>query len=350
VPEKPKWPKLDPKTIAPLRNDVPDLYNFMPTRFITKDEAQGRGWTFFYIGESCRWGHMAPRYVSNPRLCVDCNRIKEGRNTVGAKGTQEYAGTKRPYQRRTSEPATKTPGAPTTEPRPLEPDAVEKKFITEYAATKSFKDAAERCGRTEAEFLGRLSYDKVFRAAVNQLEMDNGLSRTASMTEDFDWDDDKRVVLMRMYINTGDLAQAMRAIGVSNFHYEREMEENAEFRDDMERAEALAWRHVDRHAISEAMRGDSRLLQRVMAGNIEKYNERLKVDMNVTQKLTDDQINEQFQQAVARLADLGQPIQLPRAAVEAEFSIIKSRAEAEDAGTAADEDPADRTQSNMDLV
>jgi hypothetical protein len=342
-------PVVDPAAVAPLRDGKPDLYNHMPTRFVPLTEAKERGWTFFYVGESCRWGHVAPRYVSNPRLCVDCHRIKDGRQPIGAKGNKEYSGSQKAYAQRKSKP-----GEPTVTPvipRPLEPDALEKKFLVEYAQTRNFAVAAINCGRTEAEFLGRLSYDKIFREAVNQLEADLGLDRTMSMNEDFEWTDDKRNVLLRMYINTGDLAKAMLSIGVSNYHYELEMESNPEFRADMERAEQLAWRHLDRHAIGNALSGDSRLLQRVLAAKLpEQYSDRVKLDANLTTKLTDDQLNSQLVAVYERLGGLITVQSGDASAIDAEFALIAPERKAE--APRNDENPsaANRKESNLDLV
>jgi hypothetical protein len=349
-----EWPEIDISTIAPLRDGKPDLYNHMPTRFVPLTEAKARGFTFFYMGESCRWGHQAPRYVSNPRMCVDCHRTRDGRLPIGVKGNKEYSGNLKPYSQPQKSAGTAVATVAPSAPRPLEPDALEKKFLTEYAKERDFKRAAENCGRHEAEFLGRLSFDKIFREAVNQLELDNGLCRTLSLNEAFEWTDDKRAVLMRMYINTGDLAQAMKSIGVDNYHYERELEDNPEFRSDMEKAEELALRQMDRHAISKALDGDSRLLQRVMAGNMpDKYGERVKMDVNLTQKLTDDQLNARLAQGLARLEQIGARILLPSSAttvLDGEFEVDGSAGQAETAGDYRDEAPEDGAQSNMDLV
>lgn len=346
-----EWPEIDPATVAPLRDNKPDLYNHMPTRMVPQTEAKARGWTFFYVGESCRWGHMAPRYVTNPRMCVDCHRIRDGRVAIGAKGNKEYSGSLKPYTQ-PARPANSVAGtsvAPAV-PRAQEPDALEKRFLQEYVKSKDFALAAKTCGRHESEFLGRLSFDKIFRDAVHTLEADNGLSRTTALDEEFEWTDDKRVVLMRLYINSGDLAQAMKGIGVSNYHYEKELEENPEFRADMERAEELAWRQVDRQAISGALAGDSRLLQRVMSGNIEKYNERLKVDLNVTQKLTDDQLNIRLAQGLARLEQLGHKVLLPASVVDAEFEVDGPDGQDEVVGDDRSPATTNSTQSNLDLV
>src|SRR6202021_3730787 len=47
-----KWPKIDPATVAPLRDDKPDMYNHMPTRFVSKAEAGGRGGKHFGPGKA----------------------------------------------------------------------------------------------------------------------------------------------------------------------------------------------------------------------------------------------------------------------------------------------------------
>src|SRR5580692_6776335 len=74
-----KWPKIRPETVAPLRDGHPDLYNYVPTRFVSKDEAKARGWRLFWTGEICVTGHRAARYISNPSVCTDCQRIERGK-------------------------------------------------------------------------------------------------------------------------------------------------------------------------------------------------------------------------------------------------------------------------------
>ncbi len=324
--------------IAPLKDGKPDLYNYMPSRYITKDEATYRQWKHFYIGETCRWGHMAPRYVANGK-CIDCDRVRlQGRDPIGGKGAAEFTGQKRI-------------GPSPVSARPAEPDSLEKRFIVEYVKTKSFAEAARVCGRTEAEFLGRLSYDKIFREAVNRLEEENGLSRTASLTEVYEWDDDKRRVLMHTYINTGDLAAAMRSVGVSNFYFTKEMEENSTFREDMEKAQGLALEQLERNAISLAVTGKSdKLLPMVMKAKLPDYRDSVKVDMNVTQKLTPGQINEQFTQALIELIESGEVIALPGPSVDAEFSELAAPHAAEDAGSSDEASPPAPPESNLDLV
>lgn len=345
-----EWPKLVPDqaaAIAPLRDGVPDLYNHTPTRFVPLTEAKARGWTLFYIGESCRWGHVAPRYVSNPRMCVDCHRTREGKATIGAKGNKEYSGKLKPHKQPLRLGDSGGANAVAVMPSAPEPDALEKKFLTEYAKLRDFASAAAMCGRHEAEFLGRLSYNHIFRAAVNQLEADNGLSRTLSLGEDFEWTDDKRATLLRVYVDTGDIAVARAAVQVSNYHFLKELEFNPGFAEDYAEVEKLANRVVGEIGVSQAIRGDSRLLQRFLSNVVpERFgeNSKVKVDLNVTEKLTDEQLTLRFEQAIRQLGGKVNGI------LDAEFQVVNTPAEAPTARIARDENPPRQPQSNLDLV
>jgi len=313
----------------------------MPSRFVPYEEAKARAWTFYYIGETCKYGHMAPRYVSNKHLCVDCHRIRDGRLPIGAKAEKQTTEVPKAYK------GPKPNELAAAVVRPIEPDNTEKRFLVEYAKHRDFAKASEACGRHESEFLGRLSYSRVFREAVNQLEADNGLTRTPSLNEDFEWTDDKRVTLIRMYINTGDLSKSMAAVGVTNFHYEMELQDNAEFRSAMDKAEEIAMRHIERIGIGRAIDGDSRLLQKVMAAKNPDYGDRVKVDMNVTQKLTDDQLNTRLIQIFEQC---GGVVQASPPVVDAEFTNAPEEREVETAGTTGGALPPPATQSNLDLV
>lgn len=330
--------------IAPLSEGKPDLYNFMPTRNIPLQEAQFRGWTLFFMGESCRWGHVAPRYVSNPRSCVDCLRIKAGKAAIGSKGNKEYVGKQTPYKQPERSNSTAVVSAA---PRPIEPDPLEKKFLTEYAKLRDFGLAAKECGRHEAEFLGRLSYNHIFRAAINQLESDNGLTRTLSLNEIYDWSEDKRSTLLRVYIDTGDISIAKASIQVSNYHFLRELEDNPPFQDAYLQAEKLANRVIGEIGVSQAIKGDTRLLQRFLS-NVEPErfgeNSKIKMDLNVTEKLTDEQLAVRFAQAVGQLGPRSRDI------LEGSFYELAPPPEAEASGDGGEPEPIRPPQSNNDLV
>lgn len=330
--------------IAPLVEGKPDLYNFMPTRNIPQQEAQARGWSLFFMAESCRWGHVAPRYVSNPRMCVDCHRTRAGRGTIGAKGNKEYSGKLKEYK----QPERTGSNYPVpVAPRPIEPDPLEKKFIEAYARLRDFALAAKECGRHEAEFLGRLSYNNVFRAAVNQLESDNGLTRTLSLNENYEWSEDRRSTLLRVYIDTGDIAVAKAAISVSNYHFLMELENNPQFQDAYLQAEKLANRVIGEIGVSQAIKGDTRLLQRFLS-NVEPErfgeNSKIKMDLNVTEKLTDEQLALRFAQAVGQLGPRSRDI------LEGTFYELTPPSEAEASGDGGESESVRSAESNLDLV
>src|SRR5271170_6557123 len=223
-----KWPKIKPETVAPLRDGKPDLYNYQPTRFVSLKEAKGRGWTHFWSGEPCVRGHRAARYVSNTSNCVDCVRVETGQLPSYGKGVPELdtprgaGGFARPYTHRAAAAAA----------GPVQPSAAEKLFLTNYAELKDFTLAAEKCGRTEAEFLAILSWNETFRAAVNRLEESLGIAHTQQVTEFFDWTEDKRRSFLITYANTAEITKALRSIGATNVQFHKELSDNAEFQKD----------------------------------------------------------------------------------------------------------------------
>lgn len=312
-----KWPKIKPETVAPLRDGRPDLYNYMPTRFVSKEEAEARGWKLFWTGDICVTGHRAARYVSNSSVCTDCQRIERGKVPVYGKGVPELeAARKRNYTQKNTAPA----GPPV-------PSHAEKKFLEEYAKLKDFALAAEECGRSEAEFLAILSWNQTFRDAVNRLEETLGVARTQQVTEFFDWTDDKRRTLLITYANTADMKGALRSIGVTNVQFHRELTDNPDFQRDFDEATQVARAIFDHAAAAGAIKGDSKLLGRVAANFFpEKYGENLKVDLNVKQNLTLDQAHAQLTALVSRFDRQGLLPAAPAAenpVIEAEYRVVE---------------------------
>jgi hypothetical protein len=345
-----KWPKIDPSTVAPLRDDKPDLYNYQPTRFVPLVESQGRHWKHFWTGEPCVRGHRAARYVSNTSKCVDCVRAEKGQLPVYGKGVPELdtprgvGGFARPYTHRN------TPVSATA----VQPSYAEKLFLTKYAELKEFSQAAEACGRTESEFLAILSWNETFRDAVNRLEESLGVARTQEVSEFFDWNDAKRRTLLLTYANTGDMKGALRSVGVTNVQFHRELSDNAEFQRAFDDASQVARAVFDHAASAAATKGDSRMLGRIAANMFpEKYGENLKMDLNVKQNLTLDQAHAQLTRLVSRFdrqgllasADADEEL-----ATEAEYRVAEP--ERDDAATADTEsEGADTGQDpNSDLV
>lgn len=313
-----KWPKIRPETVAPLREGRPDLYNYQPTRFVSKEEAKARGWKHFWTGEVCVTGHRAARYVANSSVCVDCTRVEKGQLPVYGKGVPELeAARRRAYTQKNTVAVT----------GPAQPNAAEKLFLSKYAELKDFVLAAEACGRSEAEFLAILSWNETFREAVNRLEESIGVARTQQVTEFFDWTDDKRRVFLITYANTADMKQALRSVGATNVQFHKELSDSADFQRDFDDATQVARAVFDHAAASAAAKGDARMLGRVAANFFpEKYGENLKVDLNVKQSLTLDQAHAQLTALVSRFDRQGL---LPTAAatedavIEAEYRVVE---------------------------
>jgi hypothetical protein len=340
-----KWPKINPESVAPLRDGKPDLYNHTPTRFVSKAEAKARGWTHFWTGELCVTGHRAARYTSNASECVDCHRIEQGKLPIYGKGVPELEeARKRKYtQKKTS-----------TLTGPPVPSTAEKTFLAKYAEHKDFALAADACGRTEAEFLAILSWNTTFRDAVNRLEESLGVTRTQSVTEEFDWTDEKRRAFMITYANTADMKQALRSVGATNVQFHKELTSNSDFQRDFEDATQVARAVFDHAAGAAAIKGDAKMLGRIAANFFpEKYGENLKMDLKVTQNLSLDQAHAQLTTLLSRFDRQGllsASDAADEAATEAEYREVEPAGDYE-----ADPDPEPESadagsDANSDLV
>ena len=314
-----KWPKVDPATIAPLRDDKPDMYNYVPTRFVTKDEAKARGWKHFWVGELCVTGHRAARYTGSPSTCVDCIRIEKGILPVYGKGVPQLEEARR---RNYTQKHTKNlvQGAPI-------PSLAEKRFLEKYAELKDFALAADALGRNESEYLALLSWNKTFRDAVNLLEESIGVTRTQSVTDEFDWTEDKRRVFLITYANTADMKQSLRSVGATNIQFHKELNDNADFQRKFDDATQVSKAVFDHAASAAATKGDARMLGRIAANLFpEKYGENMKVDLNVKQNLSLDQAHAQLTSLLSRFDQQGL-LSAPRAdedsATETEYRDIE---------------------------
>lgn len=276
--------------IAPVRQGSPDIYNYIPSRFIPLDEAQSRGWTLFYDGRACRYGHQAPRYVSNPATCVDCHRISRGKSPIGGRSNTLAVESPRGFYEARTKP---TAGA--VDPKPREPDPLEKRFLERYASVKDLDEAARLIGSTSAQIHMRLSTSKVFRDACNDLEGRLNIRPTVPEAADFQWDDEKRQRYITVWIDSGDPATARDAIRVTMSDFHAEFTTNAEFKAHCAEAEPIANLALEERARQLALAGNDKLLTVLLkAEKPEKYSERLNVKLNITEQLTDEQINAQL--------------------------------------------------------
>jgi hypothetical protein len=280
------YPELtldDIKAIAPInRSGGPDLYNHMPTRMVPVEEAKYRKWGYCFSATPCRYGHVAPRFTSNPRLCVDCQRLKKGKGTIG-----ERTGIDNKNFKKGTGGAS---GVIVNVTKPEQIDAWERRFLEAYAYHKDFKAACTAVGVVESQILARLSYSASFRSSYETLEDQLGIRRVNS-SEGFIWTKEKHDKIIEVYINTGDMATARDSIGVTPFEYFQELARNGTFAERIKEADPLAHLALEERAIQLALAGNDKLLQKILSVKKPEYRENIKVDMNVTEKLDDKQIN-----------------------------------------------------------
>lgn len=336
----PGFPIVDPATIAPLRDGKPDMFNYIPTRFVPMGEAKARGWTHFFDGGLCRYGHKAPHFVSNPRLCVDCKRLKQGMAAIGARDMTtpaEYVPTKRAYTQRVAQPD--QGGVPAVSaPRPIEPDQREKRFLTAYAEVQSIDAAAASSGLSKAEVMSRMCYSAVFKAAVNALEDKLGIKQTPPAPPEFVWDDEKRERLLRTYVNTGSIQEARDAILVTPYDYYQELESNTDFANAVAAAEPLAHNVLEEVGIKLAINGSDKLLAMVLKAKKPEYRDSLKLDLN---KGTgwDDNRERRLQQLITEAT-----------VIDARFEQIAASEESRTAEPAGGAEATSVQQPNSDLL
>jgi hypothetical protein len=242
----------------------------------------------------------------------------------------------------------------TTPAGPAQPNSAEKLFLTKYAEHQDFATAADACGRSDTEFLAILSWNAVFREAVNRLEESLGIARTQKVTTEFDWTDEKRSAFLITYANTADMTKALRSVGATNVQFHRELSDNAEFQREFDDAQQLSRSVFDNAASAAAIKGDARLLGRVAAAYFpEKFAENMKVDLNVKQNLNSDQINAEITQLLsgfARQGLLSAPRRAEGSVIEAEYGELEPEGVDEDTEPAAGEGSDAETDPNSDLV
>lgn len=283
----PNYPELsldEIHAIAPInRAGGPDLYNHMPTRLIPVEEAKFRKWGYFFQTNPCRYGHVAPRYTSNPRLCVDCNRLKSGKSTIGEKTGIDSRNFRAGTGNANGKIVVKVE-------KPEEVDAWERRFLEAYAYHKEFKSACEAAKTTEAQVESRIAYSAPFYKAYTALEERLGIKKVNN-SDGYIWTKPKHDKLIETYINTGDLATARDAIGVTPFEYFQELARNPIFAERLKEADPLAHLALEERAIQLALAGNDKLLTKVLSVKKPEYKDNIKVDMNIAEKLDDRQLN-----------------------------------------------------------
>lgn len=256
---KREWPDRDPASVCPLnKNGKPDMCNYMPAAFVYYDEAIARGWTYWMEDWVCPTGHIAPRLVKNKAACVDCDRIKHGRPTIGRVGVPVARKRGRPPARGNVDPVKGIPQ------RSNEPSKNQKAFLEAYAELRDFDEAAKKAGLSPSTVESELSYSTVFRDACKVMEGRMGVHRAANYDENFEWTEEKEAFFIRTYVNTGLLEQAREAIRVTNFDFEEHLKYDPTFAAQVKEAEPLAIKLLKGRALRAVMEGNPQAMVKAL--------------------------------------------------------------------------------------
>jgi hypothetical protein len=214
-----------------------DMLNHVPKRFVPLKEARERGLSWFFDGGSCRAGHIAAKRTSNPAICSDCERVKDGKTPI-------YGVTKggpRQYNKKVVATDPNTASATPTAPAPsLGLDAADTRFLAAYAEHRDLDKAAKSVGTTVELVMARRVGHPGFNEALNKLEDSLQIARYMPLGAGFTWDDDKRRLFIEHYVNSGELDTARQAVGCTRAQYFNELKTNIQFASDVDAAKPLA--------------------------------------------------------------------------------------------------------------
>ena len=266
----------------------PDLRNHVPKRFIPLEEAQARGWSMFWTGASCRYGHQAARKTSNINSCSDCEREKAGQPAIypKSKAQEFYEKPRRPAK----DSAPILAAAPIPQP---EVDPADKRLLDAYALHRDLEKAAAAVGTTPALINARRSHQQPLDAAMVKLEADLSIPRYVPVSPEFEWTDDKRARLLESYIDSGNLAVARDSIKCSPSQLWKELDVNPRFSGQLDAAHVRAVKVLEETAVKLALAGNDRLLPVILkAERPDKYTEKQRVDIfSDISRLSEEQLN-----------------------------------------------------------
>lgn len=118
----------------------------------------------------------------------------------------------------------------------------------------------------------------------------------------FKWNEDSRQRLIDAYVDTGDIDGARTTVGVTPSEYYRELARNPEFNDAVVRATVLAIQTFEDKSISQARRGNDKLILAVLKAKFpDQYTDRVKVD-NTHTHTTKGMSDEEIDKRIARLS------------------------------------------------
>jgi hypothetical protein len=271
IAEAPTYPPIADVTEAlgvPLtERGHPDMRNFVPTRFVPLAESQARGWSLYWTGAACRYGHMAARSTSNPKICSDCVRVKEGKPAIYPKSrVQEF----RTLTKDSAGPAVTQAAAPVAPPAPPEPSSADKRFLSSYAEHRDLTAAAQAVGSTAALIAGRRSHDTALDTAMAKLECDLSIPKYTpppriTNADAFPWTAELERQFCRRYVDCGLIEQVRAELSVSASDFYDHVQRSSEFAALVEQARPFAKETLKERALEDAKRGNDKLLRALEA-------------------------------------------------------------------------------------
>jgi hypothetical protein len=296
----------------------PNLRDHKPRRFIHEEEARARGWSRFWSGQACRYGHQASRAVSNPHQCSDCLRVKAGEPPVYPHSKMQTFNKITPKAPAPVTPAAIVAPAPVTPP---EPDAADQRFITALAESRNFATAAASAGTTVALVQARISCNAVFRDAVNDLTERLQIQHPVPVSGRRELTPEEHEIFCRTWVDTGSQSKARAAIGITASQMHDELGRSPEFREMFEVAAPRAALALDDTAVDLSLAGNDKLLSKTLPAKLrEQYTERMNLNMHVSgrlEKMTNDELSAELVRVFKQLYLLS-PRELEETATEAE--------------------------------
>jgi hypothetical protein len=295
------------------RGGQPNLRDHVPKRFVPLAEAQARGWTSYWDGGACRYGHQASRQVTNVHLCSDCVRVKKGQTPIYPRSkAQEFNVIP------AKDPA---PGLLPAAPVVPEPSPADKRLLASYATERDLDKAAAAVGSTPALVTGRRSHDTRLDAAMSKLETDLTIPKHVPAPVDFEWTDEKRARLIEAYVDAGNLEVGRAAIKCTPSQLWRHLDANSTFAEKLEDARPRAMQVFEERAHALAAAGNDKIIPLILkAERPDKYRDTLKLELSGNNKLTDVQLDARLLQMLAKLDRLD-PARMQRLRAEAAIDV-----------------------------
>jgi hypothetical protein len=259
IPEAPAYPPIV-DILATLgvplsQRGHPNLREFVPNRFIPLAEATARGWSMYWSGDACLYGHQASRKVSNPNECTDCVRVREGKPAIYPKSrAQEFRSVTKPTKAEAAAPVIVTPAAPPELP------ASDQKFLAALDELRDFDAAATAVSTKRGLIEARVSSNEMFRKALTDLCERRGIAwtRTPDATA-FQWTAETERQFARRFVDCGLLEQTRQELGISASDYHAHLAASSTFADAIEQSRPLARATLRERAMQDASRGNDRL-------------------------------------------------------------------------------------------